>query len=69
MDKIEESLEQFITRRKRAKKDNKAKKTGFQLMITDYFRHTKPIVKSEKKEVCDQAKDVLQSNQILLPKW
>ena len=62
-DKIEESLEQFITRQKRAKKENKAKKTGFQLMITDYFKHTKPIVKCKRKEVSYQAKDMLQSNQ------
>ena len=32
-------------------------------MITDYFKHTKPIVKCEKKEVSYQANDVLQSNQ------
>ena len=32
-------------------------------MITDYFKHTKPIVKCERKEVFYQAKDVLQSNQ------
>ena len=32
-------------------------------MITDYFKHTKPIVKCGRKEVSYQAKDVLQSNQ------
>ena len=32
-------------------------------MITDYFKHIKPIVKCERKEVSYQAKDVLQSNQ------
>ena len=32
-------------------------------MITDYFKHTKPIVKCERKEVSYQAKDVLQSHQ------
>ena len=54
-----------MARRKKVKKENKEKKTGFQLMITDYFKHTKPIVKTEKvvKHTSVPVKDVLQSVQ------
>ena len=57
-------LEQFVARRKKAKKDNEKKKAGLKLMITDYFLHTKPVIKKEKKEgkLVDPSptKDVLQ---------
>ena len=63
-DSTEESLQQFVARRMRAKKENKERKTGLQLMITDYFKHTKPVVKTEKKdEPPEETSDVLQSNQ------
>ena len=63
-EKIDKTLEQFVARRKKAKKDNEKKKAGLQLMITDYFLHTKPVIKKEKKEgkLVDPSptKDVLQ---------
>ena len=66
----QESLEQFVARRKKAKKENKAKNTGFQHMITDYFKHTKVTIKTEKKEMSlpPPAKDVLQNVQYTFDK-
>ena len=65
MEEKEESLEEFLSRRKKAKKENKAKRSGFQFMITDYFKHTKMTIKSERKEVQLPApsKDILQNVQ------
>ena len=65
MEEKQESLEEFLSRRKKTKKENKAKRSGFQHMITDYFKHTKMMVKTERKEVQLPApsKDILQNVQ------
>ena len=69
-DRFDEPLEDFVARRKRTKKEGKDKKRGIQLMVTDFFKYTKPIVKLEKKTSADISsnpmageKDVLQSQQ------
>ena len=70
LEEKQESLEQFVARRKKAKKENKAKNTGFQHMITDYFKHTKVSIKTEKKDMSlpPPAKDVLQNVQYTFDK-
>ena len=69
-DRFDEPLEDFVARHKRTKKEGKDKKRGIQLMVTDFFKYTKPIVKLEKKTSADISsnptageKDVLQSQQ------
>ena len=47
---MDESLEEFTARRRKAKKSNEEKKTGLQLMITDYFLQAKPTIKREKNQ-------------------
>ena len=66
-DKYDEPLEQFLARRKRVKKQKKEKKGGLQLMMTDYFQFTKPVIKCEKTQkdtaLTTPATDILQSKQ------
>ena len=47
-DRFDEPLQEFLARWKKAKKENKMAGQGFQHM--DYFKHSKPVVKVEKKD-------------------
>ena len=68
-DRYDEPLQEFLARRKKAKKEKKNERRGFQLMITDYFRQSKPLVKVEKKDqpstscASTSSRDILQSEQ------
>ena len=61
----DKTLEEFTSRRHKAKKLNAEKKTGLQLMITDYFLQAKATIKREQKQEEVKsvlAKDVLQDS-------
>ena len=46
-DRYDEPLQEFLAQWKKAKKQQKS---GFQFMIMDYFKHSKPVIKVEKKD-------------------
>ena len=66
-DKYDEPLKEFLERRKKAKKEKQQSKKGLQLMMTDYFKYTKPLIKHEKNEKNPKApvgtSDILRSQQ------
>ena len=68
-DRFDEPLQEFLARRKKAKKEKKTAARGFQHMITDYFKHSKPVVKVEKKDKPSTSRaststtDILESEQ------